>query len=182
MFSSDTQESATARLRKDVTEVGGKFVYVLTKACYAHRGEELAKWDLFGPFLISLLLPLIVYFPRPVGDANAQNLSFALLFTFLWFMAFICSLNACLVGTYMDYLPFMSTIIYELVPILVSSLLGKFLPFMLKAVAVTGAVIYSLILSKRTFEGHMIKDKWILVYKPIVFMYVTAGCLVMFNS
>ncbi|KAK1444333.1 hypothetical protein BgAZ_102390 [Babesia gibsoni] len=182
MFSSDSQESVTPRLRKDVTKIGEKLLYILTRECYVHRGEKLVKWDFFGPFFISLFLPLVVYFPGSQRDSNAENLAFSLFFTFIWCMAFLCSLNACLIGTYMDYMPFMSIVLYELLPICVASVIGKILPFSLKAVVVISAVCYSLMLSKRTLEGHLIKGKWILVYKPIMFMYSVIGGLVLFNT
>ncbi|KAK1936875.1 hypothetical protein X943_002529 [Babesia divergens] len=172
----------SAWYRKDAVKIATKLLYVLKKDCYIHRGEELVKWDLFGPFLISLLLPLIVYFPTPLRDANSQNLAFALFFAFLWLMPFVSALNACLVGTYMDYLPLMSIILYELFPICVSAIIVKILSFIPKVVMVAPAVIYSLSLSKKSLEGHMVKDKWVMIYTPIVFMYITVGVLAIFNA
>ncbi|ORM40377.1 uncharacterized protein BXIN_2093 [Babesia sp. Xinjiang] len=98
MFGGDVQEPATTRLLKEVSTVCSKLLYVLGKSCYAHKGEELIKWDIFGPFIVSMIFPLTVYFPRSGGDVDSRNLAFSLFFSFLWFMSLLTALNGCLLG------------------------------------------------------------------------------------
>ncbi|GIX61946.1 terbinafine resistance locus protein Yip1 [Babesia caballi] len=140
MFSGDVQDAATTRLFKDLSTVGNKLLYVLGKSCYVNKGEELLKWDLFGPLFISLLFPLIVYFPSSSRNPEAQGLAFALFFAYL------------------------------------------FLPFFPRAILVTVTVTYALLNVRKTLEGHMVKDKWIMAYQPILFMYITSGVLIVFNE
>nr|BAN65336.1 conserved hypothetical protein [Babesia bovis] len=122
-----------------------RVVYILGKSCYVNRGEELLKWDFTLPFIISLLFPLIVYFPSGTTDADSRNKAFALFFAFIWIMGLLSAVNACLVGIYLDYLPVMSILLSEMLPICISAIAAKFVPFFLRTILVTLGVVYSLI-------------------------------------
>ncbi|CDR96226.1 hypothetical protein, conserved [Babesia bigemina] len=177
MFVGDCQDS-----REETTAVGAKLLYVIGKSCYTHKGEKLLNWDLFGPFVISLLFPLVVYLPI-AGDHNGtQSVAFSLFFLFIWLLAFIAALNASLVGTYLGCLPTVSIVIYGIFPICLASIPSKFLPFFARVIVVSAATIYALLVSKKTLEAHVVKDRWVMAYQPIVFMYITAGVLIVFNS
>ncbi|EKX74410.1 hypothetical protein BEWA_044900 [Theileria equi strain WA] len=95
-----TYESPLGTLKEDAYMVFDKCKYILGGSCYSNSAQKLLKWDFAGPFFISVLFPLTVYFPRATYEVERQNEACVALFLFIWILPFLCGINASLLGSF----------------------------------------------------------------------------------
>jgi hypothetical protein len=85
---------------RDLRLIGHKLKYVLIPRFNASLGQELQKWDLWGPLLFCLLLSITIALGGDYTFETTGNV-FILIFVVIWIGGLIISLNSQFLGVNM---------------------------------------------------------------------------------
>ena len=95
---------------------------------YEEKQKELKQWDLWGPFIICLILGIVLTFT----SKKATGIVFSTIFIIMWIGSMIITINSSLLGGKLSLLQCICLLGYCTFPCVISALLVrvilKFLP------------------------------------------------------
>ena len=87
-------EPIMTSLTRDLNRIYSKLKVVALPVSSEAKNKELKQWDLWGPFIICLLLGMILCFT----SRKNSGLVFSMIFIIMWIGAMIITMNSSLLG------------------------------------------------------------------------------------
>ena len=130
-------------LSRDLNRIYSKLKVVALPVSSEAKNKELKQWDLWGPFIICLLLGIILCFT----SKKNSGLVFSMIFIIMWIGAMIITMNSSLLGGKLTLMQCICLLGYCTFPAVVASLFNrvilKFLPALGKLIIVFISFIWS---------------------------------------
>jgi hypothetical protein len=138
--------------------------------------NALRDWDLWGPFLLCLLLAILLSISAPPGQA-AQL--FTGVFTIVTFGAIIATCNIMLLGSSVEFFQGICALGYCLFPIAAAAIIAILLPWLLiRILTVPPALVWSITSLSRFFGTQIPADRKVLGMYPCGLMYTILAWIV----
>ncbi len=129
-------ESIMTSLMRDLNRIYAKLKVVILPVSSDAKNKELKQWDLWGPFIICLLLGTILCFT----SKKNSGLVFSMIFIIMWIGAIIITMNSSLLGGKLTLMQCICLLGYCTFPSVLASffnrVLLKFLPSFAKLLIV----------------------------------------------
>ena len=120
-------EPIMTSLMRDLNRIYSKLKVVALPVSSEAKNKELKQWDLWGPFIICLLLGIILCFT----SKKNSGLVFSMIFIIMWIGAMIITMNSSLLGGKLTLMQCICLLGYCTFPAVVASLFNRvFLKFM----------------------------------------------------
>ena len=120
-------EPIMTSLTRDLNRIYSKLKVVALPVSSEAKNKELKQWDLWGPFIICLLLGIILCFT----SKKNSGLVFSMIFIIMWIGAMIITMNSSLLGGKLTLMQCICLLGYCTFPAVVASLFNRvFLKFM----------------------------------------------------
>ena len=120
-------EPIMTSLMRDLNRIYSKLKVVALPVSSEAKNKELKQWDLWGPFIICLLLGIILCFT----SKKNSGLVFSMIFIIMWIGAMIITMNSSLLGGKLTLMQCICLLGYCTFPSVVASLFNRvFLKFM----------------------------------------------------
>ena len=120
-------EPIMTSLMRDLNRIYSKLKVVALPVSSEAKNKELKQWDLWGPFIICLLLGIILCF----NTKKNSGLVFSMIFIIMWIGAMIITMNSSLLGGKLTLMQCICLLGYCTFPAVVASLFNRvFLKFM----------------------------------------------------
>ena len=136
-------EPIMTSLSRDLNRIYSKLKVVALPVSSEAKNKELKQWDLWGPFIICLLLGIILCFT----SKKNSGLVFSMIFIIMWIGAMIITMNSSLLGGKLTLMQCICLLGYCTFPAVVASLFNrvilKFLPALGKLIIVFISFIWS---------------------------------------
>ena len=136
-------EPIMTSLTRDLNRIYSKLKVVALPVASEAKNKELKQWDLWGPFIICLLLGMILCFT----SKKNSGLVFSMIFIIMWIGAMIITMNSSLLGGKLTLMQCICLLGYCTFPAVVASLFNrvllKFLPSIGKLIIVFISFIWS---------------------------------------
>lgn len=136
-------EPILTSLSRDLNKIYLKLKVVALPINTKAKNKELKQWDLWGPFVICLLLGIILVFTTKKNS----GLIFSIIFIIMWVGAMIITMNSSLLGGKLTLMQCICLLGYCTFPSVVASLLNrvilKFLPSIGKIIIVAISFVWS---------------------------------------
>ena len=136
-------EPIMTSLSRDLNRIYSKLKVVALPVSSEAKNKELKQWDLWGPFIICLLLGIILCFT----SKKNSGLVFSMIFIIMWIGAMIITMNSSLLGGKLTLMQCICLLGYCTFPAVVASLFNrvilKFLPAIGKLIIVFISFIWS---------------------------------------
>ena len=136
-------EPIMTSLTRDLNRIYGKLKVVALPVASEAKNKELKQWDLWGPFIICLLLGAILCFT----SKKNSGLVFSMIFIIMWIGAMIITMNSSLLGGKLTLMQCICLLGYCTFPSVVASLFNrvllKFLPSIGKLIIVFVSFLWS---------------------------------------
>ena len=136
-------EPIMTSLTRDLNRIYSKLKVVALPVSSEAKNKELKQWDLWGPFIICLLLGIILCFT----SKKNSGLVFSMIFIIMWIGAMIITMNSSLLGGKLTLMQCICLLGYCTFPSVVASLFNrvilKFLPSIGKLTIVFISFIWS---------------------------------------
>lgn len=174
---SSLTEPVLDTIRRDVDVIVAKlrFFFVRSDKTDEAMGSEIRNYDLWGPFLFSLLFAFFVTF----RSGQSIEKMFSVIILFITFGILGVTLNSRLLRTPLTFLQGSSVIGYAMFPMNVSAVflsLFYFLPKFLRIAVILIAVACSVKCGFETVKCIAPKEKVLLVTYPLALFYLGLGC------
>ena len=121
-------EPIITSLTRDLNRIYAKLKIVALPVSSEQKHKELKQWDLWGPFIICLLLGIILCFT----SKKNSGLVFSMIFIIMWIGAMIITMNSSLLGGKLTLMQCICLLGYCTFPSVVASLINrvilKFIP------------------------------------------------------
>ena len=121
-------EPIITSLTRDLNRIYAKLKIVGLPVSSEQKHKELKQWDLWGPFIICLLLGIILCFT----SKKNSGLVFSMIFIIMWIGAMIITMNSSLLGGKLTLMQCICLLGYCTFPSVVASLINrvilKFIP------------------------------------------------------
>ena len=114
-------ESIMTSLMRDLNRVYSKLKIVALPVASEAKNKELKQWDLWGPFIICLLLGTILCFTTKKNS----GLVFSMIFIIMWVGAIIITMNSSLLGGKLTLMQCICLLGYCTFPCVVASLFNR---------------------------------------------------------
>ena len=136
-------EPILTSLMRDLNRVYAKLKIVALPVSSEAKHKELKQWDLWGPFIICLLLGTILCFTTKKNS----GLVFSMIFIIMWIGAIIITMNSSLLGGKLTLMQCICLLGYCTFPSVVSSFLNrvafKSIPSLIKLIIVFISFVWS---------------------------------------
>ena len=136
-------EPIMTSLTRDLNRIYSKLKVVALPVYSEAKNKELKQWDLWGPFIICLLLGIILCFT----SKKNSGLVFSMIFIIMWIGAMVITMNSSLLGGKLTLMQCICLLGYCTFPSVVASLFNrvilKFLPSIGKLIIVFISFIWS---------------------------------------
>ena len=136
-------EPILTSLMRDLNRVYAKLKVVALPISSEAKHKELKQWDLWGPFIICLLLGTILCFTTKKNS----GLVFSMIFIIMWIGAIIITMNSSLLGGKLTLMQCICLLGYCTFPSVVASFLNrvafKSIPSLIKLIIVFISFVWS---------------------------------------
>ena len=136
-------EPILTSLMRDLNRVYAKLKVVALPISSEAKHKELKQWDLWGPFIICLLLGTILCFTTKKNS----GLVFSMIFIIMWIGAIIITMNSSLLGGQLTLMQCICLLGYCTFPSVVASFLNrvafKSIPSLIKLIIVFISFVWS---------------------------------------
>ena len=136
-------EPILTSLTRDLNRIYSKLKIVALPISSEAKNKELKQWDLWGPFIICLLLGIILCFT----SKKNSGLVFSMIFIIMWIGAMVITMNSSLLGGKLTLMQCICLLGYCTFPSVVASFLNriilKFLPSIGKLIIVFISFVWS---------------------------------------
>ena len=136
-------EPILTSLMRDLNRVYAKLKIVALPVSSEAKHKELKQWDLWGPFIICLLLGTILCFTTKKNS----GLVFSMIFIIMWIGAIIITMNSSLLGGKLTLMQCICLLGYCTFPSVVASFLNrvafKSIPSLIKLIIVFISFVWS---------------------------------------
>ena len=136
-------ESIMTSLMRDLNRVYAKLKIVALPVASEAKNKELKQWDLWGPFIICLLLGTILCFTTKKNS----GLVFSMIFIIMWVGAIIITMNSSLLGGKLTLMQCICLLGYCTFPCVVASFINrvalKSIPSLIKLIIVFISFVWS---------------------------------------
>ena len=136
-------EPILTSLMRDLNRVYAKLKIVALPVSSEAKHKELKQWDLWGPFIICLLLGTILCFTTKKNS----GLVFSMIFIIMWIGAIIITINSSLLGGKLTLMQCICLLGYCTFPSVVASFLNrvafKSIPSLIKLIIVFISFVWS---------------------------------------
>jgi hypothetical protein len=136
-------ESIMTSLMRDLNRVYAKLKIVALPVSSEAKHKELKQWDLWGPFIICLLLGTILCFTTKKNS----GLVFSMIFIVMWIGAIVITMNSSLLGGKLTLMQCICLLGYCTFPCVFASLFNrvilKFIPSFAKLLIVFISFVWS---------------------------------------
>ena len=136
-------EPILTSLMRDLNRVYAKLKIVALPVSSEAKHKELKQWDLWGPFIICLLLGTILCFTTKKNS----GLVFSMIFIIMWVGAIIITMNSSLLGGKLTLMQCICLLGYCTFPSVVASFLNrvafKSIPSLIKLIIVFISFVWS---------------------------------------
>ena len=136
-------ESIMTSLMRDLNRVYAKLKIVALPVASEAKNKELKQWDLWGPFIICLLLGTILCFTTKKNS----GLVFSMIFIIMWIGAIIITMNSSLLGGKLTLMQCICLLGYCTFPSVVASFINrvalKSIPSLIKLIIVFISFVWS---------------------------------------
>ena len=136
-------EPIMTSLTRDLNRIYSKLKVVALPVASEAKNKELKQWDLWGPFIICLLLGMILCFT----SKKNSGLVFSMIFIIMWIGAMVITMNSSLLGGKLTLMQCICLLGYCTFPAVVASLFNrvllKFIPSIGKVIIVFISFIWS---------------------------------------
>ena len=136
-------EPIMTSLMRDLNRIYAKLKIVALPVSSEAKNKELKQWDLWGPFIICLLLGTILCFTTKKNS----GLVFSMIFIIMWIGAIVITMNSSLLGGKLTLMQCICLLGYCTFPSVVASffnrVLLKFIPSFAKLLIVFISFIWS---------------------------------------
>ena len=136
-------ESIMTSLMRDLNRVYAKLKIVALPVASEAKNKELKQWDLWGPFIICLLLGTILCFTTKKNS----GLVFSMIFIIMWVGAIIITMNSSLLGGKLTLMQCICLLGYCTFPLVLASFINrvilKSIPSFMKLLIVFVSFVWS---------------------------------------
>ena len=136
-------EPILTSLMRDLKRIYSKLKVVALPVSSDAKNKELKQWDLWGPFIICLLLGTILCFTTKKNS----GLVFSMIFIIMWIGAIIITMNSSLLGGQLTLMQCICLLGYCTFPSVVASFLNrvafKSIPSLIKLIIVFISFVWS---------------------------------------
>lgn len=173
-------ESVWTSLSRDLGKIMFKLKIVVLPVNNEEKLKELKQWDLWGPFLICILLGIILNFT----SYKTTGLIFSTVFIIMWVGAMIITMNSALLGARLTLMQCICLLGYCTFPSVTAAFLNrillKFLPLVAKFIIVLISLVWSIKASVPFISQNVSPKKRFLVVYPVMlyFLYLNYFILV----
>lgn len=178
---STLDEPVSATLRRDLSAIGKKFLFVV----FPKRNPALLRdWDLWGPLILCVLMATLL---QGSDDGAPQ---FAQVFVIVWLGATVVTLNSKLLGGTISFFQSLCVLGYCVLPLAVALILCKLILlahrtttlFAIRCVVVLGTLVWSCFASIGFLgDSQPLHRKPLAVY-PICLFYFVISWMVLSHS
>ena len=186
---STLEEPVMETIKRDLRNIWGKLKIVVNPMQMGVRGtpnnieekrQEVRNWDLWGPFLFTLLLSVLL---SGETEADDSNLIFEIVFIIVWFGGAVIAMNGQLLGGTISFFQSICLLGYCLFPILLAAsvnlIIGKVVPFLLKLIYVGAAFVWATYSSNHFISEMVPADRKELAMYPVILFYLFLSWCVM---
>lgn len=172
-------ESIRDSIMRDLTTIAKKFKYVLFPS-----GEASPEWDLWGPFILCLILSVVL---ATQAQENQKGYVFALVYVFVFAGSAVVTINAVLLKGNVSLLQTVSLLGYCILPLAVAAI-GCWVanqvlvnPFRIaaKVACVAAGLVWSTKASVGFMAGLVPDDRRVLGVYPVWLLYVSISWIVL---
>jgi len=136
-------EPILTSLTRDLNRIYSKLKVVALPVASEAKNKELKQWDLWGPFIICLLLGIILCFT----SKKNSGLVFSMIFIIMWIGAMIITMNSSLLGGKLTLMQCICLLGYCTFPSVVAAFFNRvileFLPSIGKLIIVFISFVWS---------------------------------------
>ena len=136
-------ESIMTSLMRDLNRIYAKLKIVALPVSSEAKNKELKQWDLWGPFIICLLLGTILCFTTKKNS----GLVFSMIFIIMWIGAIIITMNSSLLGGKLTLMQCICLLGYCTFPLVLASFINrvilKSIPSFMKLLIVFVSFVWS---------------------------------------
>ena len=130
-------------LMRDLNRIYSKLKVVALPVSSESKNKELKQWDLWGPFIICLLLGTILCFTTKKNS----GLVFSMIFIIMWIGAIIITMNSSLLGGKLTLMQCICLLGYCTFPLVLASFINrvilKSIPSFMKLLIVFVSFVWS---------------------------------------
>ena len=138
-------ESILTSLMRDLNRIYAKLKVVALPVASEAKNKELKQWDLWGPFIICLLLGAILCFT----SKKNSGLVFSMIFIVMWIGAIVITMNSSLLGGKLTLMQCICLLGYCTFPCVVASLFNRVILSFMSAFAKLIIVFISFVWSTK---------------------------------
>ena len=146
-------------LMRDLTRIYSKLKVVALPVSSEAKHKELKQWDLWGPFIICLLLGIILCFT----SRKNSGLVFSMIFIIMWIGALVITMNSSLLGGKLTLMQCICLLGYCTFPCVVASIFNRIILKFMHAIGKVCIVFISFVWST--------KGKFYYLFINIYFFY-----------
>ena len=178
-------EPIRTTVMRDLRAIGEKLKYVMLPASRHDKMKGLRDWDLWGPFLLCMLLSVLLSAQSGTnvsGEAQSGYV-FAMIFVLVWVGAAVVTMNAALLGAKISFFQSVCVLGYCLAPLflaaVVCSFFNAFKLHVAKLVVVSVGFLWSTAASVG-FMGELVpEDRRALGVYPVALFYFSLAWVIL---
>ena len=173
-------EPILTSLLRDLNRIYSKLKVVALPVSSEEKHKELKQWDLWGPFIICLILGTILCFT----SKKNSGLVFSMIFIIMWIGAMIITMNSSLLGGKLTLMQCICLLGYCTFPAVVASFINrvllKYIPSFGKIIIVFISFVWSTKASVPFISENISQKKKLLAVYPVMlyFLYLNYFILV----
>jgi hypothetical protein len=183
-------EPIKTTIMRDLRAIGEKLRYVLLPGSRHDHMRGLRDWDLWGPFLLCMILSVLLSFQAGSIGANSVNggdsqsgYVFAMVFVLVWVGSAIVTVNAVLLKGRVSFFQSVCVLGYCIAPLVMAALLSAFFnafkAHLMKLIVVMIGFIWSTSASVG-FIGELVpEDRRALGVYPVGLFYFTLAWVIL---
>ena len=172
-------------IMRDIKAIGEKMRYVMLPASRHDKMRGLRDWDLWGPFLLCIILSVVLSVQagsNAAGDSQSGYV-FAMVFVLVWVGSGVVTFNASLLQGKVSFFQCVCVLGYCLAPLVLSAIACGFLNAVKLRYAKVGVVLLGFLWSTFASVGFMAEllpeDRKALGIYPVGLFYFAIAWIVL---
>ena len=183
-------EPIKTTVMRDLKAIGEKLKYVLLPGSRHDHMRGLRDWDLWGPFLLCMILSVLLSFQAGAIGAGSVNggdsqsgYVFAMVFVLVWVGAAVVTVNAALLKGRVSFFQCLCVLGYCIAPLVIAALMSAFFSTFKAHLAKLGVVMVGFLWSTTAsvgFIGELVPDdRRALGVYPVGLFYFTLAWVIL---
>jgi len=173
-------EPVRVTILRDLKAIGEKMKYVMLPGSRHDKMRGLRDWDLWGPFVLCVILSLIL--SAQAGESQSGAV-FALVFVIVWLGSAIVTVNASLLQAKISFFQSVCVLGYCVAPLVLAAVLSGILNKLglswFKLLVVTGGFVWSTASSVGFMSELLPEDRKLLGVYPVFLFYFAMSWVIL---